>query len=150
MALAEVREANQVSVILNDVPGELARASEALAKFDVNIEGLCQTTGGNMVLVRFIVDKVDEAQEAFESLKKTVLFQRVIAMRFNEDMPGIMGKVTRAFGDAGINIVDIYHASSGRGGITTMFIAVPPEYFSRALRVAELSLILDSYHSLPD
>ena len=137
MALAEVKEANQVSVILNDVPGELAKACEALAKADVNIEGLCQTTGGNMVMVRFIVDKIEEAQEALESERKTVLFQRVIAMRFDEDKPGVLANVARAFGSTGINIVDIYHASSGRKGVATMYIAVPPEYFSRAMKLAK-------------
>ncbi len=136
MKPTNVREANQISVILQDVPGELARAVEALAKAGINIEGLCQTTGGNMVMVRFIVDKVEEAQEALETEKKTVLFQRVIALRFEKDEPGILAKIARAFGDAKINIVDIY-ASSSRGDAATIFVAVPPEYFTRAMKLAK-------------
>ena len=132
----DVREANQVSVILQDVPGELARACEALAGASVNIEGLCQTTGGNMVMVRFIVDNIEAAQEALESERKTVLFQRVIAMRFEKDEPGILAKIARAFGNANINIVDIY-ASSSKGDKATIFVAVPPEYFTRAMKIAK-------------
>ena len=136
MAVSEVREANQVSIILQDTPGELAKACEALTKANVNIEGICQTTGGNMVLVRFIVDNIEGAQEALESERKTVLFQRVIAIRITQDEPGVLAKIARTYGDANINIVDVY-ASSSKGDPATVYIAVPPEYFSRAMKLAK-------------
>lgn len=133
----EVKQVTQLKVILDHVPGSLARVAEALQKADINIEGACHTEGTDETMpFRLIVDKPDEAKKVIEALGEVVTFEQCLAFRVQGDKPGILARIARTLGDAQINIESIY-ASAGRGSSGTVYISVDPANLERALQLTK-------------
>jgi hypothetical protein len=133
MAGISVRQVTQLKVIVDHVPGSLARVAEALYKADVNIEGTCHTEGSDETMpFRMVVDKPDVAKKTIEALGNPVTFEECLSIQSVDDKPGFIASVARTLGDARINIEAIYHTSSGRGGHATIYISVDPANLEKA------------------
>lgn len=131
-----VKQVTQLKVVVDHVPGSLARVAEVLAKADVNIEGTCHTEGSDETMpFRMVVDKPDVAKKAIEALGDPVTFEQCLSVQSMDDRPGFIAAVARKLGDAKINIEAIYHTSSGRGGHATIYISVDPANLKKALEL---------------
>lgn len=131
-----VKETFQITLTLGNTPGKLAEIAEVLAKADVSIDGISYTRNtGDTQTANFVVDKVSEAIQAVKSLGKEASSETIISLQFSDDKPGIIATVAHTLGNAGINIDNIYHAASGRGGSAVLYISVQKEHFSKAMEL---------------
>jgi hypothetical protein len=107
--------ATDLTLYLDDQPGELARVGDVLGKAGANISGLCAlTTGGGQAEVHILVH---DATPAFEALAdagiKIVSEQEVIVLDV-EDRPGALGDVAQRLGNAKVNLTTVYLATNTR------------------------------------
>jgi len=150
-----MRKETQLSVFLRNIPGELGRFAETMAKADINI------------LAMFIQNAADYVQEMFEargkSIKRTASAAsygsvikeareysliRVVVDQVDKAMgvlkeadywvnrskvlvmtlqnrPGQLAKTSRRFGDANININYVYGSGSSNGETAIYVFHVP-------------------------
>jgi hypothetical protein len=107
--------ATDLTLYLDDHPGELARVGDVLGKAGANIDGLCAlTSGGGLAEVHILVQDPTPAFEALDGAGiKIVAEQEVIVLPI-EDRPGALGEIARKLGDANVNITTAYLATNTR------------------------------------
>jgi predicted amino acid-binding ACT domain protein len=93
-----------LTVTLEDRPGRLADLGEATGKPEINIEGMCATSGGGRAEVHVLVDDAAAARKALGSAEIEVDAESDVLVIDVEDRPGTMGEVARKVAEAGINI----------------------------------------------
>ena len=107
--------ATDVTVYLDDHPGELARLGDVLGAAGVNIEGFCAvTSGGGQAEVHVLVQDMATTFSALAAAGIEVAAEQEVAVVDVQDTPGVLGEVTRRLGDAGINITLAYLATRTR------------------------------------
>lgn len=107
--------ATDVTVYLDDHPGELARLGQVLGDAGVNIEGFCAvTSGGGKAEIHVLVHDMASAFAALAKADIEVASEQEVAVVDVEDTPGVLGDVTRRLGDAGVNITLAYLATRTR------------------------------------
>ena len=100
---------------LDDEPGELARVGDVLGKAGVNIDGFCAvTSGGGTAEVHVLVQDLELAMTALDTAGVRVVNEQEVAVVPVEDRPGVLGEVTRSLGDSGVNITLAYLATNTR------------------------------------
>jgi hypothetical protein len=103
-----------LTVILKDRPGELARVGEAASDAGVNIRGLAAFTGEGRGIVHVLVDD-DAVARALEALKVAgigVADQREVLVIDVADRPGSLGELARTLAAANVN-VDLAYTTFG-------------------------------------
>ncbi len=94
-----------VSIILEHRPGELARMGEVLGSAGISIEGGGTFLSGGTGVAHFLFDDGNAAREALEREGITVVAVRdVVIQKLRQDEAGQLGKLCRAMADAGVNI----------------------------------------------
>ncbi|HEX2176892.1 MAG TPA: hypothetical protein VHG70_13370 [Nocardioidaceae bacterium] len=107
--------ATDMTLYLDDQPGELARLGEVLGDVGVNIEGFCAvTSGGGGAEVHVLVQDMEAAFTALARASIKVAAEQEVAVVEVRDNPGVLGEVTRRLGSAGINITLAYLATGTR------------------------------------
>jgi hypothetical protein len=107
--------ATDLTLYLDDQPGELARVGDVLGKAGANIIGLCAvTSGGGRAEVHILVDDPTPAFEALESAAIVIVAEEEVIVLDIEDRPGALGEVAHKLGDAGINVTTAYLATNTR------------------------------------
>ncbi len=107
--------ATDLTLYLEDHPGELARLGEVLGRNGVNIEGFCAlTSGGGQVEVHVLVADLPDVFTALQAAGIRVATEQEVAVVPVEDRPGVLGEVSRRLGDAGVNITLAYLATGTR------------------------------------
>lgn len=107
--------ATDLTIILNDDPGELARLGEALGNQHVNIDGLCALSGGGgSAEVHLLIDDAAAAFEALAAAGIPVAGEQEVLVVEVDDHPGVIGQYSRRLGEAGINLRAIYLATGTR------------------------------------
>jgi hypothetical protein len=98
--------ATDLTVILDDRPGELAKLGETTGDAGINVLGMCALTGEGRGFIHALVDdeKVGAAREALEAAGMGVADQREALVIDIEDRPGTLGDTARTLADAGVNI----------------------------------------------
>jgi len=111
---SEAAMAKDLSVVLDDRPGELARLGEATGGAGVNIEGVCcLATGGGTATVHILVEDVMATRSALQNAGMEVSDERDVIVVDVEDRPGTMAQVARKLADAGVNIELAYTTFGG-------------------------------------
>jgi hypothetical protein len=107
--------ATDLTIVLQDRPGELARLGEAMGRAGVNIEGLCAMTGDGRGIIHVLVadEKADAAHRALEDAGMGVADQEEVLVVNVEDRPGTLGELAQALGDASVNIELAYTTFGG-------------------------------------
>jgi hypothetical protein len=103
-----------VTVILADRPGELARLGEVAGTAGVNIRGLAAFTGEGRGVIHVLVDD-DAAARAVEALRAAgmgVADEREVLVVDVVDRPGSLGELARELADANVNI-DLAYTTFG-------------------------------------
>ncbi|HET6733794.1 amino acid-binding protein [Mycobacterium sp.] len=107
--------ATDLTLYLDDQPGELARVGDVLGKAGANIVGLCAvTSGGGRAEVHILVDDPTPAFEALEAAAITIAAEEEVMVLEIEDRPGSLGEVARKLGDAKVNVTTAYLATNTR------------------------------------
>ena len=107
--------ATDLTLYLDDHPGELARLGAVLGQAGVNIEGFCAvTSGGGQAEVHVLVGELADALTDLSGAGFRVVSEQEVFVVPVEDRPGVLGDVARRLGDKGVNITLAYLATSTR------------------------------------
>lgn len=104
-----------LTIFVDDNPGELARVGEVLGRGGVNIEGVCALTGGGgRAEVHVLVDDAEAAFKALDAGAIRVSAEQEVVVVPVQDRPGVLGEVASSLGAAGVNITLAYLATNTR------------------------------------
>jgi hypothetical protein len=105
-----------LTLILDDRPGELARMGEVLGDAGVNIGGLAAFTGEGRGVIHVLVDDdaVTRATAALKAAHMGVADEREVLVIDAVDRPGTLGELTRQLAAANVNI-DLAYTTFGGG-----------------------------------
>ena len=107
--------ATDLTLYLNDQPGELARVGDVLGEAGANIAGLCAlTTGGGQAEVHILVNDATSAFEALQAAGIKIAAEQEVLVCEIEDRPGALGALARRLGDARVNLSLVYLATNTR------------------------------------
>jgi len=95
-----------LTVVLQDRPGELARLGQATGEAGVNLQGMCAFTGEGRGFIHVLVDdaKATAARQALEEAGMGVADEREVLVVDIEDRPGTLGELARSLAEASVNI----------------------------------------------
>jgi hypothetical protein len=104
-----------LTVVLNDQPGQLATLGGATGAAGVNIQGMCAFTGEGRGIIHLLIadDAVDRAVTALESAGMAIADQRQVLVVDVTDRPGSLGELARELAAAGVNIELLYTTFGG-------------------------------------
>jgi hypothetical protein len=103
-----------LTVVLTDRPGELARLGEIIGGAGVNIQGLAAFTGEGRGVIHVLVDD-DAVARATEGLRRAgmgVADEREVLVVDVVDRPGSLGELARELSEANVNI-DLAYTTFG-------------------------------------
>ena len=103
-----------LTVSLEDRPGTMADAAEALGKAGINIEGICGFPVSGRGVAHFLVEDAAKARKAIEGAGAKVQADRDVLVVDVADRPGTLGQVTRKLAKAGVNLNLVYLATNTR------------------------------------
>jgi hypothetical protein len=107
--------AQDVTVVLQDEPGQLAKLGGAVGAAGVNIRGMCAFTGEGRGIIHVLVDDhaVQRAIAALTEVGMGVAGEREVLVVDIEDKPGSLGELARELADANVNIELLYTIFGG-------------------------------------
>lgn len=107
--------ATDLTVVLADRPGELARLGETLGAAGINVLGMCAMTGEGRGFIHVLVadERAETAERALESGAMGVAARREALVIDVEDRPGTLGEAARALAEANVNIELAYTTFGG-------------------------------------
>ena len=107
--------ATDLTLYLNDQPGELARVGDVLGQAGANIAGLCALpSGGGQAEVHILVQDATAAFEALQSAGIRIAAEQEVLVLKIEDRPGALGEIARRLGEARVNLTMAYLATNTR------------------------------------
>jgi hypothetical protein len=107
--------ATDLTLYLDDQPGELARVGRVLGEAGANIAGLCAVaSGGGQAEVHILVTDATPAFEALQGAGIKIASEQEVIVLTVEDRPGALGEVARKLGAAKINLTTAYLATNTR------------------------------------
>jgi hypothetical protein len=121
--------ATDLTISLEDRPGELARLGQALGDAGINVDGGCATTGGGNGEVHILVEDAGAARSALEGAGIQITAEREAVVVNAPNRPGELGRTARKLADAGVNIETYYVAT----GDALVFVADDPAKARSAL-----------------
>lgn len=101
----------QISVFVENKPGRLSAVTGVLFSGGINLRAFMIADAGDFGIIRMVVDKTEEAYKALKEAGFTVAVNEVLAVEV-EDKPGELFKISKALGDAGVNIEYVYAFTS--------------------------------------
>lgn len=101
---------SQLTLYLQNKPGELARATRALAAAKVNIEGMSVAETTDIGLVQVVVNDLNAARPALMNAGIATTEQKVIVLKL-PNKPGELAKLAGTLATNGININYLYATS---------------------------------------
>lgn len=102
-----------LTIVLKDRPGELARLGEAMGSAGVPIEGLAAFTGEGNGIIHVLVEDATTARGALEEAGMGVADEREVLVIDVVDRPGSLGELARDLGESGVNIELAYTTFGG-------------------------------------
>jgi hypothetical protein len=105
--------ATNLTVILEDRPGELARLGEATGTNGVNILGMAAFTGEGNGVIQVLVEDAAKARAALEGAGIGIADEREALVIDVNDRPGSLGQLARDLAEASVNIELAYTTFGG-------------------------------------
>ncbi|MEO5773307.1 MAG: amino acid-binding protein [Sphingomicrobium sp.] len=100
---------HDVSLDLADRPGSLADFGETLGAAGVSLEGGGVFTVDGTARAHFLVEDGEAARRALVAAGLgNATVRPVLVRRLKQEVPGQLGAIARALGDAGVNIETMY------------------------------------------
>jgi hypothetical protein len=106
--------AYDVTIILENKPGELAKMGEVLGEADINIDGMCGFLVEGKGEIHILVRNGSAARKVLENAGFEAGQVRPVLVRDLENKPGTLGEAARKLADAGVNLTLLYLASDNR------------------------------------
>jgi hypothetical protein len=107
--------ATDLTLYLNDDPGELARVGDVLGQAGANIAGLCAVaSGGGQAEIHILVDDATPAFEALQGAGVKIATEQEVLVLEIEDRPGALGEIAHQLGAARVNLTLVYLATNTR------------------------------------
>ena len=107
--------ATDLTLYLNDDPGELARVGDVLGQAGANIAGLCAVaSGGGQAEVHILVDDATPAFEALQGAGVKIAAEQEVLVLEIEDRPGALGEIAHQLRAARVNLTLVYLATNTR------------------------------------
>ena len=104
-----------LTIYLDDRPGELGRLGQVLGDAGVNIEGFCAvTSGGGRGEIHVLIDDATDAFTALAAADIEVAGEQEVAVMPVDDRPGALGDASRRLGTANVNVTLAYLATNTR------------------------------------
>jgi hypothetical protein len=104
-----------LTLYLDDQPGELARIGDVLGNAGANIAGLCAlASGGGQAEVHILVHDATAAFEALQRAGIRIAAEQEVLVLEIEDRPGALGEIARKLGEARVNLTLVYLAANTR------------------------------------
>jgi hypothetical protein len=107
--------ATNLTIVLQDRPGELARLGEATGRAGVSIQGMCALTGEGRGVIHLLFDDdvAPVARRALEEAEMGIADEREVLVIDVAHRPGSLGGLARALGEANVNIELAYTTFGG-------------------------------------
>jgi hypothetical protein len=102
-----------LTVVLEDRPGELAKLGEATGAAGINIEGMSGQTREGRGEIHILVEDAQAAREALSGAGIEVQDERDALVVEVEDRPGTMAEVARKLAAEGVNVEFAYATFGG-------------------------------------
>jgi hypothetical protein len=93
----------QLSIVLPNQPGEVAKVCQILTENKVNMEGVMFVDTTLQGVVRFLVEEPVRAKRIFEDAGYFVATSEVLEVELTNEV-GCLEKFSRTLGEAGVNI----------------------------------------------
>jgi hypothetical protein len=107
--------ATDLTLYLDDEPGELARVGDVLGRAGVNIHGLCALgSGGGQAELHVLVQDPTPAFEALVGAGIKIEEEQEVIVLDVEDRPGALAEVVHKLGAAKVNLDTVYLATNTR------------------------------------
>ena len=97
----------QLSIVIPNQPGQIAKVTGAMMKHKINIGSLMFVDTTSQGVVRFVVDDAKEAKKLLENKGFFVAAAEVAVVEVPNKV-GALYHISKALGDAGINIEYAY------------------------------------------
>jgi|SRR5437588_9593635 len=104
-----------LTVVLTDEPGQLAKLGQVTGEAGVNIQGMCAFTGEGRGIIHVLVSDsaAGRAAEALKQAGMRLADQRPVLVVDVDDRPGSLGELARELAEAGVNIELLYTTYGG-------------------------------------
>jgi hypothetical protein len=102
-------------------PGELSKASAALAKAGLNIDGVAAFGTAEAGEIHFLVDDPEQARSVLQEAGFVVASTSEVLTATVENEPGVLAVFTGVLAEAGVNIRAMYL------GVDNQLVAVVPD-----------------------
>jgi hypothetical protein len=106
--------ATDITLALVDEPGTLAKASDALGRAGVNIDGACGYVCDRQGVYHVLVQDVELGRRALMNGGFIIEDERRVVAIPVENRPGAAAAVLRRVADAGVNVDLLYMTLDGR------------------------------------
>ena len=115
-----MEQTKEVSVTLDDRPGTLAKATDAIAKAGINIEGYCAVPSGKdgKGTFRVVTKDPSSTRKALETAGFKVQEERDVALIDAEDRPGFLAQILRRLAENELNVGPSYSITQNRIAIS--------------------------------
>mgnify|MGYP002519021381 CR=1 FL=1 len=113
--------ARQLSVFLENKPGRLCAATDALAREGINLSALTLADTSEFGILRLLVDQPDRAKEILTESGVTVRLTDVLVVAM-DDAPGGAVGILHLLSEAGLNIEYMYACVGRASGKAIMVI----------------------------
>ena len=115
-----MEQTKEFALTLDDRPGTLAKATDAIAKAGINIEGYCAVPSGKDGKGTFRVVTSDPAttRKALETAGFKIQEERDVAVIDAEDRPGFLAQTLRRLAENELNVGPTYSLTQNRIAIT--------------------------------
>ena len=124
---------NQISIFLENRPGQLAEITEELTEAEINIFALNIAEASEYGLIRIIVDDTDKALEVLQGNGFLATVSKVTSVGVS-DKPGGLDAVAKVISAADINIEYMYSMIRQKDGLAYMiFKTADPDALEKAL-----------------
>jgi hypothetical protein len=106
--------ATDITLALVDQPGTLAKASDALGRAGVNIDGACGYVCDGQGVYHVLVQDVERGRRALMNSGFIIEDERRVVATPVENRPGAAAELLRRVADAGVNVDLLYMTLDGR------------------------------------
>ena len=106
--------ATDLTIALVDQPGSLAKASDALGRAGVNIDGACGYVCETQGVYHVLVHDLEGGRRALMNGGFTIEDERRVVATEVENRPGAAAALLRKVAEAGVNVDLLYMTLDGR------------------------------------
>ncbi len=111
-----MEQTKEFALTLDDRPGTLAKATDAIAKAGINIEGYCAVPSGKdgKGTFRVVTSDPTTTRKALETAGFKVQEERDVAVIDAEDRPGFLAQTLRHLAENELNVGPTYSITQNR------------------------------------